>query len=191
MRRLRDSLVLVLVMAVVACDEDDRTASEPPEVSERASAAPAACPEVPTPRTPLAQRLGKSVEKVAAACKAADPLARDAARDAEVAGLWKGEYQYDDGRTATEIEVTLRVRDRDLSGEMSEPNAFSTYGPPRLESAITGDVFASGQVVFMKTYSGSETHSVLYTGAIADGGRRIEGRWRLGGTSGPFWLAKS
>ena len=185
---LRRRVALGLFLGAVACDDETPSAKAPVE----AASPPAApkCPEEPR-RVPLAQRLGDRVEKVAEACKGAEPLARDSVRDAEVTGRWKGEYQYDDGRPSNEIEVVLRVSDRDLSGEMSEPNTFGTTYPARVDSTITGDVYASGQVVFMKTYtSGGQTHSVLYTGELAESGRRIEGRWRIGGGSGPFWLAK-
>jgi hypothetical protein len=183
--RRRITLGCLGLLVIAACD-DESPASDPP------AAAPAReCPEPATPRPSLAQRLGDRVEKAAEACKPAEPLARDPLRDAEVAGPWKGEYRYDDGRPSTAIEVTLRVRDLELVGEMSEPNTFGTSAAVRLESTIVGDVYASGQVVFMKTYtSGGSTHSVLYTGTLAQGGQRIEGRWRIAGSSGPFWLAR-
>jgi hypothetical protein len=186
---IRAVLGLGVVVLVVACQGGAPEAAEARVT--RSSAPPPACPEPVAARTPLGQRLGERVQEAAAACKAIDPVAHDSARDAQATGRWKGEYQYDDGRAATEIEVSLRVADRDLLGEMSEPNTFGSYGVARLQAAIVGEVFASGQVVFMKTYeSGGETHSVLYTGALSKDARRIEGRWRLENASGPFWLAK-
>lgn len=189
MRAIRGVLGLGIVVAVVACQDGAPEAAEPLVAGSNAPAP--ACPEPVAARTPLGQRLGDRVQEAAAACKAIDPAAHDSARDAEATGRWKGEYQYDDGRPAAEIEVSLRVADRDLRGEMSEPNTFGSHGVARLQSSIVGEVFASGQVVFMKTYeSGGETHSVLYTGALSKDARRIEGRWRLENASGPFWLAK-
>lgn len=182
-------VALGICVGVLACDGEDAARKQP---TDPPTVAPApVCPEPAAPRPSLAQRLGDRVEKVAEACKPAEPLARDPARDAEIAGHWKGEYQYEDGRPSTAIEVTLRVRDLELSGEMSEPDTFGTALGARVESRITGDVYASRQVVFMKTYdSGGVTHSVLYTGTLARSGRRIEGRWRVPGLSGSFWLAR-
>jgi hypothetical protein len=177
-----------LMGSVGGCTKDIAPEA-PPEVAAKCE--PARPVQSSAPSASLAQRVGGTAQQVVEACRAADPLDRDPAIDASVRGHWQGEYAYDDGRAATRIEAEFRVVDGTLAGEMDEPNTLGVLGFSRLASSLAGDVYASRQIVLMKTYtSGDATHSLLYTGTLAESGDRIEGRWRIGAASGPFWLQR-
>lgn len=180
-----------IVGIVGACADEPGPATPVQSAGQACEPAPRVEPaERPAPSASLAQRLGGKVEQVVEACKATDPLARDPAVDARVAGRWTGEYAYEDGRK-TEIEAEIRVVDGALSGDMDEPNTQGVVGYSRLSSSLFGDVYAGRKVVFTKMYeTGDATHSVLYTGILAESGDRIEGRWRTRGVAGSFWLQR-
>jgi hypothetical protein len=118
----------------------------------------------------------------------------DSRHDFTLTGAWKGEYASEDPLASpTRFDATLVVSTGVVSGWTTEPNTFGTYGYTDLEAGLTGDAFASRQLVMMKTYrSGTANHSVLYVGRLDEAGSRIEGHWFVsGGTKGTFWMARS
>lgn len=147
------------------------------------------CPE---PRVPLAQRMGV---KLAEVCEkaAVDPMQLDTALDLSLSGAWKGEYVSDGlGSTATRFDASLFATGGVVSGTTTEPNTFGPYGYAELQADVNGEAYATRQVVLLKTYrTATVTHSVLYVGQLDAAGKRIEGRWRLGGGQGTFWMERS
>lgn len=147
------------------------------------------CPE---PRVPLARRIG---EHLADACKAAavDPMLVDARLDLSLTGTWKGEYASEGlGSSPTRFDATLFVTGGVLSGTTTEPNTFGPFGYSELQADLTGDAHATRQVVLLKTYrTATVDHSVLYVGRLDETGKRIEGRWRVSGAQGTFWMERS
>lgn len=152
----------------------------------------ARCPE---PRVPLAQRMGVTLAEVCekAAKPAVDPMQLDTALDLTLSGAWKGEYVSESlGSTATRFDASLFATGGVVSGTTTEPNTFGPYGYAELQADVNGEAYATRQVVLLKTYrTATVTHSVLYVGHLDEAGKRIEGRWRLGGGQGTFWLEKS
>lgn len=179
---------------VAACGNEPASPAEEP-TADRADpeAEPepeASAPECPGPRVPLASRMTATI---ADACReaAVAPSARDPELDRAVRGHWKGEYDGDSTDPVT-FQADLTVFDGVLTGTTTEPNTFPyVYGYSELEADVSGDVFGSRQVVWMKTYrTGGVSHSVLYVGTLDDAGRRVEGHWRLGATQGTFWMTR-
>jgi hypothetical protein len=146
------------------------------------------CPE---PRVPLARRIG---DELSEACKAAavDPMQVDARLDLSLTGAWKGEYSSESlGSSPTRFDASLFVTGGVLGGTLTEPNTFGPVGYAELQADLTGDAYATRQVVLLKTYrTATVDHSVLYVGRLDDAGTRIEGHWRLGGMQGTFWMEK-
>ncbi len=170
-------------------------ACQPPPPSESTPApapttpSPTTTPHCPQPRRSLGRRLGTAVAQI---CEDAtvDPKARDAAIDRLLQGTWTGEYRLADGRTST-FSAVLSATAGSVSGSSTEPNNFGPYGYTELEATLTGDVYASRQLVLLKTYrTASVDHSVLYIGQLDESGRRIDGHWRIGETDGTFWMER-
>ena len=155
-----------------------------------AKAEPPRCPEAP--RVPLAQRMGV---KMAEICEkaAGDPMQVDPALDLSLSGAWKGEYVSDGfGSAPTRFDANLLATGGSVSGTTTEPNTFGPYGYAELAADLTGEAYATRQVVLLKTYrTATITHSVLYVGRLDQAGKRIEGRWRLGASQGTFWMERS
>jgi hypothetical protein len=153
--------------------------------------AKAESPRCPEPRVPLAQRMGV---KMAEICEkaAVDPMQVDGALDLSLSGAWKGEYVSDGlGSSPTRFDANLFVSGGSVSGTTSEPNTFGPYGYAELAADVNGEAYATRQVVLLKTYrTATITHSVLYVGRLDEAGKRIEGRWRLGGGQGTFWMER-
>lgn len=158
-----------------------------PAAAVVAEPTPAQCPE---PRVPLAQRMGVRMAEICTKA-ASDPMRVDASLDAALSGAWKGEYAGGLASSTTRFDATLTVIDGAIGGTTTEPNTFGPPYYPELEATLTGDAYASRQVVMLKTYrTDSVDHSVLYVGRLDEAGTRIEGRWRVSGAQGTFWMER-
>lgn len=143
---------------------------------------------------PLAERMGGTLAEICQKAAVVDPLQVDPSLDLSLSGTWKGEYVGEEtGASPTRFDASLSVFAGAVIGSTTEPNTFGGYGYAELEAGLTGDAYATRQVVMLKTYrSGATTHSVLYVGKLDGAGRRIEGSWRVsGGTRGTFWMERS
>lgn len=146
------------------------------------------CPDPRVP--PLAERIG---QRMVDACTRPelDPMGHDPAFDTALTGHWRGEYASAEGGAPTRFEADLVASDGTVNGSTTEPNTFGPGYLTELYADLVGEVYATRQVVLLKTYkSPGVDHSVLYVGRMDDERKRIEGRWRLPGTHGTFWLAK-
>ena len=154
--------------------------------------AEAETPRCPEPRASLAQRMSPTISQ---ACErvAVDPMQLDMALDLSLSGTWNGEYASDGlGSSPTRFDATLFSTGGVVSGTTTEPNTFGPYGYAELQADVNGEALATRQVVLLKTYrTATVTHSVLYIGQLDATGKRIEGRWRQGGSQGTFWIARS
>lgn len=184
---------LAMGMAQGGCADEGSTTAEPSASAAKVEPTGEAVPEAtkcPEARVPLATRLGAKITETCEAA-AAKPDERDPEIDRRLRGHWRGEYDGDSSGPVS-FQAELEASDGTISGSTTEPNTFSyVYGYSELEAGLTGDAYASGRVVLLKTYrTGSATHSVLYVGTLDEAGRRIEGHWRLGAARGTFWLTK-
>lgn len=145
----------------------------------------------PAPPTPLAERMGGHLAEICTKA-ASDTMRVDGALDRSLSGTWKGEYAGGLGSTPTRFEATLTVIGGVVDGTTTEPNTFGPSYHAELEASLTGDAFATRQVVVLKTYrTGTVTHSVLYVGRLDEAGTRIDGHWRVGGAQGTFWMERA
>lgn len=191
--------VLLSVVVTGGCGSE-APEGEAASVGEPARASPPAAkaepPRCPEPRASLAQRMSPTIsqacERVAVE-RAVDPMQLDMALDLSLSGTWNGEYASDGlGSSPTRFEATLFSTGGVVSGTTTEPNTFGPYGYTELQADINGEALATRQVVLLKTYrTATVTHSVLYIGQLDATGKRIEGRWRQGGSQGTFWIARS
>ena len=184
---MRSSLVVgALVGSFVACGGDPPPTVEHADDDRVLDAPEAEAPAAKCPRVPLSSRMTTTI---ADACReiAVAPTTRDPEIDRTVRGHWTGQYD-GDSTDPVAFEASFTVLDGVLTGTTTEPNTFAhVYGYSELEADVSGDVFGSGQVVWMKTYrTGGVSHSVLYLGTLNEAGKRLEGHWRLGGTKGTF-----
>ena len=106
-------------------------------------------------------------------------------------GEWRGVY-YGGGGPTTEFEAELTQTGRSLTGTIIERPGSPEAGHHWLLSRLSGSI-AGGEVTFTKTYIESAagwTHTVNYSGAVSDGGRRIRGAWRVGASQGQFEMVR-
>lgn len=108
-----------------------------------------------------------------------------------IAGEWQGVYGYEGRPEAVPFNATIGVDRGRVRGTTIERNTFGAPGAMFLPAIIAGER-RGDHVRFSKTYDGTagQSHTVLYEGDIAAGGRRIVGRWSLAGQSGPFEMAR-
>ena len=164
-------------------------AASTPAAGGDAKTEPARCPE---PKLPLAQRVGVTLTEVCEKA-AVDPMQLDPALDLALTGTWKGEYLGDGrGSDGTRFDASLFATGGVVSGTTTEPNTFGPYDYAELQADLVGEAHATREVVLLKTYrTATITHSVLYVGRLDAAGKRIEGRWRLRGLEGTFWMERS
>lgn len=189
MGRAYRGVLWVVLLGGCGSEAGASAAAGAPSPGGEAKAEPARCPE---PRVPLAQRINPTLT---AMCEkaAVDPMQLDVALDLVLSGSWKGEYASEGfGASATRFEANLFTTGGLVSGTTTEPNTFGPYGYAELQADLTGEAYATRQVVLLKTYrTATVTHSVLYTGRLDAAGKRVEGRWRVSsGTQGTFWMEK-
>jgi hypothetical protein len=176
------------LIVLVACGD------APPPMAAPAPtpvAAPAPkCPEPPPRDNQFAARVAQVVEE----CRSADALVLAPELDAQAKGAWVGEYEYAVLGTPTSaaFDATFEVVGGLLTGSMRELNSFGDPSWTHLDADATGEVRATREVVFLKTYhTGPYTHSVLYSGQLSADGKTIAGRWMLGGsTRGTFTMRR-
>lgn len=146
--------------------------------------ASADCPRVDKPSLP--SRLGTRLHELAEKCEVGRANERDPVLDAAVSGKWEGRFEYDDsGLPGGTLTVDFGAHDGVLAG-----TAVETEGGRTMEANLTGDVYASRQVVWMGTYFAGGDHSVMWTGTLDASGRRIAGHWRLDRGTGTFVLER-
>lgn len=113
-------------------------------------------------------------------------------RQADLRGVWRGAYAYDDDREPVGFTLKLDQRSKDLIGRSDEPQTFGTPGAGTLFANWTGKISDDGLLAFVKTYDGTggQNHSITYTGRLVSP-NRIEGRWSINSyTNGTFNLTR-
>jgi hypothetical protein len=118
------------------------------------------------------------------------------AAETDVTGVWTGKYEYPAGSMQAPVEFTIIFLQKgdDLTGHVKETNTFGKQPEPFLHSSLKGRLNKETRdLTFTKTYDGTAgaSHSVEYSGRIAEDGATVDGgSWKLGGLSGTFLLSK-
>ena len=116
--------------------------------------------------------------------------AKPVVRPSLVNGAWTGTYSYASGNNApVTFNIQMQTSGDRLTGAVVEPNTFGAKSAPYLYAHIVGSVTGSS-VSFAKTYDGTGgvSHSVQYSGQIAEDGQAISGQWSTGGLRGSFLI---
>jgi hypothetical protein len=114
----------------------------------------------------------------------------------ELAGMWRGSYDYSpQGRTPVEFTMNLQADGGICSGRTEEANTFGSASAPKLYANIECKVVgtaASPRLKFTKTYDGTggQFHSVDYVGDISPERKGVTGIWQIGAQSGSFSLTR-
>jgi hypothetical protein len=123
----------------------------------------------------------------------APPLAlpRQRGRPSGLTGAWRGAYSYAGRDLAVPFNADLVETAGRLSGTISEPNTYADPAFPELFATVEG-VRSGAEVSFVKTMDGTAgvRHAIAYAGLVSGDETRIDGRWRLFGASGSFWMAR-
>lgn len=109
-----------------------------------------------------------------------------------ISGSWRGKARYTGNRGKPfSFKARMSKSGDRFSGTMSEPNTFAKANVSRLFSNLRGRVRTDRTISFTKTYDGTggQTHSIEYRGRLVAAGR-IEGTWRVGGTTGTFVMTR-
>jgi hypothetical protein len=113
-----------------------------------------------------------------------------------LSGFWTGVYDYPgNAEDAVPFNALLIEVGGALSGEITEPNSFSSSPVSQLYAKIAGSR-SSSSVSFIKTYEKVKEggHQIHYEGIVDDALTKIEGMWTDPGFpswSGPFILNRS
>jgi len=185
--RLSPTLLVAALFSLGCGDPEPAPSVECPDCATHAFAEATAL-KCPPPRVPLATRLGARISEICAEA-AIDPQGRDVQADILLRGHWQGQYD-DETMDPVDFEADLDAVDGTVRGSTTEPDTFG-YGYGTLEANLYGDIYASHQVVLLKTYFGATDHSVLYIGILDRRGKRIDGHWRVGDSRGTFWMTRS
>ena len=104
-----------------------------------------------------------------------------ARKSENLTGVWHGLYSYRLHREPVYFVATLIDAGSFISGTTHESEVGETGAPLTLFATIEGTA-AQGDVVFTKTYDGSNgwTHGVDYVGSLSADACEIEGRWTIG-----------
>ncbi len=108
-------------------------------------------------------------------------------------GVWHGLYSYELYHEPVYFVATLIDTGSFISGTTHESEVGATGAPLTLFATLEG-TSAEGDVVFTKTYDGSNgwTHSVAYVGRLSTDACEIEGRWTIGRKSeGRFLMIRN
>ncbi len=108
-------------------------------------------------------------------------------------GVWHGLYSYPGFAEPVYFVATLIQSGGSISGTIHEAEIGRNRAPLTLYASVSGSVDRPN-VDFAKTYDGSGgwTHTVMYSGQLADDGSEIEGTWTIrGGWSGRFLMIRS
>lgn len=109
--------------------------------------------------------------------------------EVNLTGVWHGLYTYPDHPHLPESHYVCVMLDNGghLSGSVHETMNHYRDTPTEERADITG-VREASSVSFLKTYNGhgTQSHTVFYEGALADGQDEIEGRWTVNGRYGAF-----
>lgn len=124
------------------------------------------------------------------------PATAHAQAGVSLSGDWRGAFTYAAGAgQAAEFALHLQESGGRLTGTTTELNTFGAADAIFLLASVTGDR-AGDSVHFVKTYDGTggQTHSIVYSGRILPGGRRIVGTWSgvgsLNTASGQFEMVR-
>ena len=98
----------------------------------------------------------------------------------EVCGVWTGRFEYEDGtRESVPFSAWLRSEAGRVSGSMLEQNSMIKENEGELDSSLRGHVHDT-EMVFLKSYHGTDEEPIYCEGKIVDDGARITGRWYYG-----------
>jgi hypothetical protein len=115
------------------------------------------------------------------------------AESRSLTGVWNGLYSYASGLSVSFV-ATLIDSGSALSGATHEPNVLGTSPGSTLTALLAGGRRDSA-IAFVKTYdeAGPRHHyyPISYEGLSDGEATEIEGRWRIGGTSGKFLMIRS
>jgi hypothetical protein len=182
----------LIVAMVVACTWEPEPAASSSSKEPIPEAQPSKCPPQAPPSAALGTDLAARIGEAKLRCRDAG-IEPSAEHDQALSGRWSGSYGYGEpGRRRVEIEGQLLVTGGIVAGTFTEPNTFALDDGPVLSSTLTGEVQSGGRLVLQKTYLGGADadHSILYIGQLSEDGRKIEGHWRLAGSTGPFELER-
>ena len=100
-----------------------------------------------------------------------------------LAGMWKGQYRYDDKRLPSKAFSATIAGGKGLSfkGRIEEPRYTQLGLSGRLSASLTGILGKGGKVRFVKRYLGAAgiNRPVRYEGILGPAGNTIKGTWRI------------
>jgi hypothetical protein len=110
-----------------------------------------------------------------------------------LSGEWRGDYADGDAKTPFEMSLTAVGALGEFRGASREPNQTGRGGPLQVGALIHGYVHDDGSLVFDKTYDGSAglSHTVSYRGRISNGGKKVQGEWRVEARTGGFAMTRN
>lgn len=114
-------------------------------------------------------------------------------RESDLTGLWSGEYWYVGHASPTPFSAHIIDTGGSLSGTTLEPATFGAPGLTELSADISGGRGALS-LTFTKVYHpapGVHREPIAYVGTVDEKLTTIDGRWRLGRTSGRFVLVRA
>jgi hypothetical protein len=118
--------------------------------------------------------------------------------DADLEGVWTGRYHYRkifglELSSPVQFHVVFERGDDGLRGRIYEPNTFGRRSAEHLAADVVDLEREEGVIRFRKQYDGTGgvKHGVVYEGNLSEGGRSVEGTWKIGRLgSGTFEMAK-
>lgn len=101
----------------------------------------------------------------------------------KLAGIWKGQYRYDDKRLPSKaFSATIAGgKGPAFEGRIEEPRYTRLGLSGRLSASLAGTLAKGGKVVFVKRYLGAAGMSrpVRYQGTLGPAGKTIKGTWQI------------
>lgn len=101
----------------------------------------------------------------------------------KLAGMWKGQYRYDDKRLPSKAFTATIVGGKGpaFRGRIEEPRYTRLGLSGRLSASLQGTLGKDGKVRFVKRYLGAAGMSrpVRYEGTLGPVGKTIKGTWRI------------
>lgn len=101
----------------------------------------------------------------------------------KLAGIWKGQYRYDDKRLPAKVFSATIAGGKGLSfkGRIEEPRYTRLGLSGRISASLAGTLGAGGKVAFVKRYLGAAGMSrpVRYQGTLGPAGKTLKGTWRI------------
>lgn len=112
--------------------------------------------------------------------------------DANLSGLWHGQYTYPNARPPTPFDATLLESEGSLSGSITEKSTLRPHVGRPLYAHVRG-THSGGTVSFQKTYETDDPRYVTldYEGRVSADFTQITGTWKTPGWSGRFVMVRA